>query len=139
MIGAYKLIFEKNLLSCAKNFIEKLLAKYRKGKERKTKIESFETIKVAMVVANNAKLYVNRKEGFIGSGSSMKKEEFVGECSDIDDIIVFSNILNQVEQHRLLVFARNHQLVIPMAHGIALLIKFAQIDGFMSGPVALPV
>jgi len=41
-----------------------------------------------MVVANNSKLYVNRKEGFIGSGSSMKKEEFIGECSDIDDIIV---------------------------------------------------
>ena len=78
-----------NLIKYTISYFEKLLAKYRKGKERKTKIESFETIKVAMVVANNSKLYVNRKEGFIGSGSSMKKEEFIGECSDIDDIIVF--------------------------------------------------
>jgi topoisomerase-4 subunit A len=78
-----------NLIKYAIAYFERILAKYRKGKERKTKIESFETIKVAMVVANNAKLYVNRKEGFIGSGSGMKKEELIGECSDIDDIIVF--------------------------------------------------
>lgn len=77
-----------NLTKYTITYFEKLLAKYRKGRERRTKIESFETIKVAMVVANNAKLYVNRKEGFIGSGSSMKKEEFVAECSDIDDVIV---------------------------------------------------
>ena len=70
-------------------YFNNLLKKYGKGRERRTKITSFETIKVAHVVANNSKLYVNRKEGFIGSGSSMKKEEFVADCSDIDDIIVF--------------------------------------------------
>ncbi len=66
---------------------ERLLEKYGKGKERKTKITEFDTIQAAAVVANNAKLYVNRKEGFIGTG--MKKDEFVCDCSDIDDIIVF--------------------------------------------------
>ncbi|MEM6967009.1 MAG: DNA gyrase/topoisomerase IV subunit A [Bacteroidota bacterium] len=70
-------------------YFERLLEKYGKGRERKTKVTSFETIKVAQVVANNAKLYVNRKEGFIGLGTQMKKEEFVADCSDIDDIIVF--------------------------------------------------
>lgn len=63
-----------------------LLDKYGKGWERKTKIGTFEKVKVAAVAANNAKLYVDRKEGFIGMG--LKKEEFVAECSDIDDVIV---------------------------------------------------
>jgi len=79
----------KYLTKYAVAYFENLLKKYGKGRERRTKITSFETIKVAQVVANNAKLYVNRKEGFIGSGSGMKKEEFVSDCSDIDDIIVF--------------------------------------------------
>lgn len=64
-----------------------LLNKYSKGRERRTEITSFETIKATAVVANNAKLYVNRKEGFIGT--NMKKEEYVSDCSDIDDVIVF--------------------------------------------------
>ncbi|HFA49126.1 MAG TPA: DNA gyrase/topoisomerase IV subunit A [Bacteroidetes bacterium] len=68
-------------------YYQMLLKKFGKGKERRTKITSFETIKAAQVVANNAKLYVDRKEGFIGT--ALKKEEFVTECSDIDDIIVF--------------------------------------------------
>jgi topoisomerase-4 subunit A len=68
-------------------YFQKLIDKYGQGKERKTQITSFETIERAQVVANNAKLYVNRKDGFIGSG--LKKDEFVAECSDIDDIIVF--------------------------------------------------
>ena len=68
-------------------YFENLLDKYGKGKERKTEISSFDTIKASRVVANNAKLYVNRKEGFIGSG--LKKDEFVTDCSDIDDIIAF--------------------------------------------------
>lgn len=63
-----------------------LLDKYGKGRERRTKIGSFEKVKVAAVAANNAKLYVDRKEGFVGMG--LKKEEFVAECSDIDDVIV---------------------------------------------------
>lgn len=68
-------------------YFNKLLSKYGKGKERKTKIETFDTIQATEVVAVNAKLYVNRKEGFIGWG--LKKDEFVADCSDIDDVIVF--------------------------------------------------
>ena len=68
-------------------YFQKLLEKYGKGKERKTEIKSFENITATVVAANNAKLYINRKEGFIGYG--LKKDEFVMECSDIDDIIVF--------------------------------------------------
>jgi topoisomerase-4 subunit A len=70
------------------SYFEGLLAKYGKGKERKTVITSFETIEVKEVVANNAKLYVDRQEGFIGMG--IKKEEFVCDCSDISDIIAFT-------------------------------------------------
>jgi len=76
-----------NLVAYAVSYFERLLEKYGKGRERKTEIKSFENIKAAIVAANNAKLYVNRQEGFIGYG--MKKDEFVCECSDIDDIIVF--------------------------------------------------
>lgn len=76
-----------NLVEYAIGYFQKLLDKYGKGRERKTEIKSFENIKATVVAANNAKLYVNRKEGFIGYG--MKKDEFVTECSDIDDIIVF--------------------------------------------------
>lgn len=65
---------------------QRLLEKYGKGRERQTKIANFEKVQVAAVAANNAKLYVDRKEGFVGMG--LKKEEFVAECSDIDDIII---------------------------------------------------
>ncbi|MEL7121990.1 MAG: DNA gyrase/topoisomerase IV subunit A [Bacteroidota bacterium] len=68
-------------------YFERLLEKYGKGKERRTKITTFDQIKITQVVANNAKLYANLKEGFIGK--SLKKETFISECSDIDDIIVF--------------------------------------------------
>ena len=68
-------------------YFENLLAKYGKGRERRTEITSFDTIRATQVVANNAKLYMNAKEGFIGSG--MKKDDFVCDCSDIDDVIVF--------------------------------------------------
>ncbi|MEZ5040005.1 MAG: DNA gyrase/topoisomerase IV subunit A [Saprospiraceae bacterium] len=68
-------------------YYEDLLAKYGKGRERLTEITTFDTITATEVVANNSKLYVNRAEGFIGH--SLKKEEFVCDCSDIDDIIVF--------------------------------------------------
>ena len=63
-----------------------LKKKYSAGKERKTEIRQFDTIELARVVINNEKLYVNRVEGFAGYG--LKKDEFVSECSDIDDIIV---------------------------------------------------
>ena len=68
-------------------YYKHLLSKYGKGRERKTTIKTFDTISAAIVAANNEKLYVNRKDGFIGYG--LKKDEFVTECSDIDDIIVF--------------------------------------------------
>ncbi len=76
-----------NLVDFSIAYYENLLKKYGKGKERKTVIASFETIKATDVVANNAKLYANLKEGFVGMG--MKKDEFIADCSDIDDIIVF--------------------------------------------------
>lgn len=69
-------------------YFEELLKKYAKGRERRTEIKSFETIEVKHVVANNAKLYVNRAEGFIGTG--LKKDDFVCDCSDIDDIIAMT-------------------------------------------------
>jgi topoisomerase-4 subunit A len=68
-------------------YYNRLLEKYGKGRERRTKITTFENIQATEVAANNAKLYVNRTEGFIGHG--IKKDEFVCDCSDIDDIIVF--------------------------------------------------
>ncbi len=68
-------------------YYEGLLNKYGEGRERKTEITNFDNIQATVVAANNAKLYMNAKDGFIGSG--LKKDEFVCECSDIDDIIVF--------------------------------------------------
>jgi topoisomerase-4 subunit A len=76
-----------NLVQFSINYYKNLLEKYGKGRERKTDICSFDTIHATAVVANNTKLYVNYKDGFIGTG--LKKDEFVTECSDIDDIIVF--------------------------------------------------
>ncbi|MEM7298343.1 MAG: DNA gyrase/topoisomerase IV subunit A, partial [Bacteroidota bacterium] len=77
-----------HLTDFAIEYYQKLLEKYGKGKERKTEITNFDTINVTVVAANNAKLYVNRADGFIGYG--LKKDEFVSDCSDIDDIIAFT-------------------------------------------------
>ncbi len=68
-------------------YFRRLLEKYGKGRERKTKITALDSIQATEVIANNAKLYVNRSDGFVGFG--MKKDEFVCDCSDMDDIIVF--------------------------------------------------
>lgn len=68
-------------------YYEGLLKKYGKGRERRTEIRPFETIQAQNVAIANAKLYVNYKEGFIGTG--LKKDEFAFDCSDIDNIIVF--------------------------------------------------
>jgi topoisomerase IV subunit A len=76
----------RNLIPFTINYFRQIKKKYGKGKERKTEIRSFDTILATKVVANNAKLYINYKEGFIGTG--LKKDEFVCDCSDIDDIIV---------------------------------------------------
>ncbi len=77
-----------NLTDYAIDWYQNLLNKYGKGRERKTEITNFDTIKATVVAANNAKLYVNREDGFIGYG--MKKDEYISECSDIDDIIAFT-------------------------------------------------
>jgi topoisomerase-4 subunit A len=69
-------------------YFDNLLKKYGKGRERKTEVRGFEQIEVKHVVANNAKLYANLAEGFIGT--SLKKDEFICDCSDIDDIICFT-------------------------------------------------
>jgi topoisomerase-4 subunit A len=69
---------------------ERIKSRHGKGRERRTEIRSFDTIEAAKVAVNNAKLHVNRAEGFFGIGNMMKKDEFVCDCSDIDDIIVFN-------------------------------------------------
>lgn len=78
----------EHLTEFAIAYFENLLQKYGKGRERRTIITSFDSIEIKEVVANNAKLYVDRKEGFVGLG--MKKDEFVCDCSDIADIIAFT-------------------------------------------------
>lgn len=80
----------KHLTEYTVAFFQMLLKKYGKGRERKTEIRGFEEIEVKQVAATNAKLYVNREEGFFGTG--LKKDEFVCECSDLDDIIVFTRV-----------------------------------------------
>lgn len=76
-----------HLTDYAIRYFEMLLEKYGKGKERKTEITNLEEIKARQVIIKNTKLYVNEKEGFIGT--NIKEGTFVSDCSDIDDIIVF--------------------------------------------------
>lgn len=76
-----------HLIEYAIAYFAKLKEKYGKGRERQTEIRSFDTIEATRVVLRNTKLYVNREEGFIGTG--LKKDEYVADCSDIDDVIVF--------------------------------------------------
>jgi topoisomerase-4 subunit A len=76
----------KNIIPFSINYFRQIKKKYGKGRERKTELRSFDTIEATKVVANNAKLYINYKEGFIGTG--LKKDEFICDCSDIDDVIV---------------------------------------------------
>ncbi len=64
--------------------------KYGKGRERKTELREFDSIEATKVVVANAKLYVDREEGFFGIGPAMRKDEFVCDCSDIDDVIVIT-------------------------------------------------
>jgi topoisomerase-4 subunit A len=76
-----------NLIEYAVEYFKNLKKKYGVGRERKTEIKSFENIVATQVVIANEKLYVNREDGF--AGYSLKKDEFISDCSDIDDIIVF--------------------------------------------------
>jgi len=76
-----------NLTDYAIAYFKNLKKKYGVGKERKTEIKTFESIDATKVVVANKKLYINKEEGFIGT--AMRKDEFVCDCSDIDDIIIF--------------------------------------------------
>jgi topoisomerase IV subunit A len=77
----------ENLIDFAISYFQGLKDRYGKGRERKTELRSFDNIEATKVVLRNTKLYVNREEGFIGTG--LKKDEYVADCSDIDDVIVF--------------------------------------------------
>lgn len=77
----------KHLTDYAIAYYQRLKDKFGKGRHRKTEIRLFDNIQASQVAVANQKLYVNREEGFIGYG--MKKDEYIGDCSDIDDIIVF--------------------------------------------------
>ncbi len=75
-----------NIIDYTIAFFKELKKKYGKGRERKTEIKPFEDIEATKVVMRNVKLYVNRTEGF--AGTALRKDEYVGDVSDIDDIIV---------------------------------------------------
>ncbi len=77
-----------HLVEFAIAYFEGLLKKYGKGRERKTEIRPFEAIQAKQVAIANTKLYISRADGFIGTG--LKKDEFLLDCSDLDDIIVFT-------------------------------------------------
>src|SRR6201996_2141993 len=77
----------KHLTQYTIDWFERLKEKYGKGRERKTELRTFDRVEASQVALANVKLYVNREDGFIGSG--LRKDEFVGDCSDIDEIIVF--------------------------------------------------
>jgi topoisomerase IV subunit A len=77
-----------NLNDFAIAYYENLLKKYGKGRERKTEIKLFDTIQAKHVAIANTKIYMNREDGFVGT--SLKKDEFIADCSDLDDIIVFT-------------------------------------------------
>jgi topoisomerase-4 subunit A len=77
----------EHLTDFAIAYFTKLKEKYGKGRERQTELRIFDDIEATKVVLRNTKLYVNREEGFIGTG--LKKDEYVTDCSDIDDVIVF--------------------------------------------------
>ena len=78
-----------NLIAYAIAYFERLKKEYGQGRERKTELRAFEDVDATKVIMRNTKLYVNRAEGFIGT--SLRKDEYVCDCSDIDDIIVFTN------------------------------------------------
>ncbi|MBE0390510.1 DNA gyrase/topoisomerase IV subunit A [Flavobacterium sp. PL002] len=77
----------EHLIDFAIAYFVKLKEKYGKGRERQTELRVFDDIEATKVVLRNTKLYVNREEGFVGT--SLKKDEYVTDCSDIDDVIVF--------------------------------------------------
>ncbi len=86
-IGKVKYDLE-HLTEYAVAYFESLVKKYGKGRNRKTEIKLFDTITANQVAIANSKLYINRAEGFIGTG--LKKDEFLCDCSNLDDVIVFT-------------------------------------------------
>jgi topoisomerase-4 subunit A len=77
----------RHLTDYAIAWFQKLKDKYGKGRERKTEIRLFDRVEASKVALANVKVYMNREDGFIGTG--LKKDEFIADCSDLDDIIVF--------------------------------------------------
>jgi topoisomerase-4 subunit A len=77
----------EHLIDYAILYFEQIRKKYGKGRERRTEIRNFDTIEAASVAAASQRFYINREEGF--AGTSLKKDEYVCDCSDIDDIILF--------------------------------------------------
>ena len=77
-----------HLIEYAIAYFQRLKKEYGKGRERQTEIRLFDDVDAAKVIIRNTKLYVNKEEGFVGT--SLKRDEYVGDCSDIDDIIVFT-------------------------------------------------
>lgn len=77
-----------NLIEYSISYFKRLKEEYSNGKDRKTEIKIFDDVDVKKVVIRNTKLFVNREEGFVGTG--MRREEYVCDCSDIDDVIVFT-------------------------------------------------
>ena len=77
-----------NLIEYSISYFKRLKEEYSNGKNRKTEIKIFDDVDVKKVVIRNTKLFVNREEGFVGTG--MRREEYVCDCSDIDDVIVFT-------------------------------------------------
>ena len=80
--------FLANLIAYAIDYFKRLKSDYSTGKERKTEIKTFGDVDATKVIIRNTKLFVNREEGFVGTG--LKRDEYVCDCSDIDDIIVFT-------------------------------------------------
>ncbi len=78
----------EHLIEYAISYFKRLKKDYGTGRARKTEIRTFDDVDATKVVIRNTKLYVNREEGFIGT--SLRRDEYVGDCSDIDDIIVFT-------------------------------------------------
>jgi topoisomerase-4 subunit A len=78
----------EHLVDYAIGYFKELKKKYGQGRERKSEIRIFDEIEATKVVIRNTKLYVNREEGFVGT--SLRRDEYVTDCSDIDDIIVFT-------------------------------------------------
>jgi len=92
----------EHIIDFAISFFITLKEKYGKGRERKTELRSFDNIEATKVVLRNQKLYVNKEEGFIGT--ALRKDEYIGDCSDIDDVIVFlrdgSMIVSKIEEKK---------------------------------------